>query len=78
MKNRILKNHKLINFLADHSKIVMVSVTKTQVIATLSPKFTPDDVQPLCDTIGQWPIPRRKDDVNYIVFERFPVFKDPS
>ena len=78
MKNKYLKNHKLINLLVDHSKIEMVSVTKTHVIATLSPKFTPDDVQPLCDAVGQWPMPRRKDNVNYIMFERFPAFKDPS
>lgn len=69
-----LKNHKLINLLVDHSKIEMVSVTKTHVIATLSPKFTPDDVQPLCDQIGQWPMPRKKDNQYYIIFERFPNF----
>lgn len=75
---KILKNHKLINFLADHSKIEMVSVTKSQIVATLSPKFTPDDVQPLCDKVGQWPMPRRDGNRNYIVFQRFPVFETPS
>ena len=48
-----LRNHKLINYLADHRLVSMVSVTKTHVIATLSPRFTPNDVQPLCDDIGQ-------------------------
>ncbi len=78
MKNKILKNHKLINYLVDHRKIDMVSVTKTHVIATLSRKFTPDDVQPLCDAIGQWPMPRKNDKNYYIIFERFPIFKEPS
>ncbi|MBP5376335.1 MAG: hypothetical protein J6Y38_08410 [Bacteroidaceae bacterium] len=72
---RYLKNHKLINFLADHSKIEMVSVSKTRVIATLSAKFTPDDVKPLCDAIGQWPVPRRNGGKNFIIFERFPNFE---
>ena len=46
----------------------------THVICTLSDKFTPDDVKPLCDAIGQWPIPRKSGDRKYIVFERFPNF----
>ena len=73
-----LRNHKLINYLADHSKIQMVSVTKTHVIATLSDKFTPDDVQPLCDIIGQWPMSRRSGNGNHIIFERFPQFEQGS
>lgn len=73
--DKYLKNHKLINFLADHSKIEMVSATRTQVIATLSPKFTPDDVKPLCDKVGQWPMPRRIGDKNIIIFQRFPDFE---
>lgn len=72
MKNKILKNHKLINFLVDHRKITMVSVNKTHVVCTLSDKFTPDDVAPLCDAVGQFPIPRKQAGGNYIVFERFP------
>ncbi len=71
---KYLRNHKLINLLVDHKKIEMVSVTKTHVIATLSPKFTPDDVRPLCDAIGQWPMPRKSGAGNHIIFERFPNF----
>jgi hypothetical protein len=66
------KNHKLINYLADHKKIELVSVNKTYVICTLSKKFTPDDVQPLCDAVGLWPIPQRRGSDNYITFLRFP------
>ena len=69
-----LRNHKLINFLADHRLIALVSVSKTHVVATLSPKFTPDDVKPLCDVVGQWPIPRSKGGQKFIIFERFPKF----
>ena len=67
-----LKNHKLINYLVDHRKISMVTVNATHVICTLSQKFTPNDVQPLCDAVGQWPMPRRLNGNNYIVFERYP------
>ncbi|MBQ6227313.1 MAG: hypothetical protein IJK08_01965 [Prevotella sp.] len=74
MKNKLLKNHKLINFLVDHRKITLVSVNATHVICTLSDNFTPDDVKPLCDAIGQWPMPRKQGDRKYIVFERFPNF----
>ena len=72
MKNRILRNHKLINFLVDYKKIRLVSVNSTHVICTLSDKFTPDDVAPLCDAVGQFPMPRKSGDGNYIIFERFP------
>lgn len=74
MKNKLLKNHKLINFLVDHRKISLVSVNKTHIVCTLSPKFTPEDVEPLCSAIGQWPLPRKSGDNKYIVFERFPDF----
>ena len=73
-----LRNHKLINFLADQRLIDMVSVSKTHVIATLSPRFTPDDVKPLCDTVGQWPVPRKKGGQFFIIFERFPKFDLPQ
>ena len=72
MKSKILKNHKLINYLADHRKITLVSVNKTHVICTLSDSFTPDDVNPLCDAVGQFPMPRKRTEGNYIIFERFP------
>lgn len=72
MKNKILRNHKLINYLAEHKKITLVTVNATHVVCTLSPKFTPDDVQPLCDAVGQWPMPRKIDGNYYIVFERYP------
>lgn len=72
MKNKILKNHKLINFLVDHKKITLVTVNSSHVVCTLSPKFTPDDVKPLCDIVGQWPMPRKVEDKYYIVFERYP------
>ena len=71
-----LKNHRLINYLADHRLISLVSVNKTHVIATLSPKFTPEDVKPLCDIVGQWPMPRRNGSQYFIVFERFPDFEN--
>ena len=70
-----LRNHKLINYLADHRLVSMVSVTKTHVIATLSPRFTPNDVPPLCDDIGQWPMPRKKNGQYFVIFERFPNFE---
>ena len=66
------KNHKLINYLVDHKKIDLVSVTKNHIICTLSPRFTPEDVKPLCDEVGQWPIPHRRGSDNYITFERYP------
>ena len=69
-----LRNHKLINFLADHRLVTMVSVNKTHVVATLSPRFTPDDVQPLCDVVGQWHMPRKKNGQYFIIFERYPNF----
>jgi hypothetical protein len=72
MKNKILRNHKLINLLVEHKKITLVTVNATHVVCTLSNKFTPDDVQPLCDAVGQWPMPRKVDGHYYIVFERYP------
>lgn len=74
-KTRILRNHKLINFLVDHAKIDLVSVSKDKVICTLSKTFTPDDVKPLCDAVNQWPTPRRQDGKYYIIFERYPIMK---
>ena len=73
MTKKILKNHKLINYLVDHKKISLVSVSKDQVICTLGKTFNPDDVQPLCDAVGQWPLPRRQGDQYYIIFSRYPI-----
>ena len=72
MKKRILRNHKLINVLVEHSKIDPVTVGRYHNICTLSPKFTPDDVAPLCDTVGQWPVPRKAQGKNFIIFDRYP------
>ena len=69
---KMLKNHKLIRCLVDHRKIDLVSVDKAHVICTLSPKFTPEDVEPLCNIVGQWPTPQRRNGQNMIIFERFP------
>lgn len=70
---KILKNHKLINYLVEHPKIELVSVSKDNVICTLSRNFTPDDVKPLCDAVQQWPMPRRQDGKYFIIFERYPM-----
>ena len=75
---KLLRNHKLINYLTDHKLIDLVTVSKTHIVATLSPRFTPDDVKPLCDTVGQWPIPRKKGGQHFIIFERFPNFDIPQ
>ena len=74
-KTRILRNHKLINFLVDHAKIDLVSVSKDKVICTLSKTFTPDDVKPLCDAVNQWPTPRRQEGKAYSTCECNQIMK---
>ena len=69
---KILKNHKLINLLVEQRNIDLVSVSRDKVVCTLGKDFGPDDVEPLCNAVGQWPQPRRQDGKYYIIFERYP------
>lgn len=67
-----LTNKHLISYLVDHKHIDMVSVSKTQIVCTVSAKFKPDEVKKLLDDTGQ-PMPRMtsSEGVNYIVFPRY-------
>lgn len=67
-----LTNKRLISYLVDHKHIDMVSVSKTQIICTVSAKFRPDEVPRLLANTGQ-PMPRMtsSEGVNYIVFSRY-------
>lgn len=69
---RKLTNKRLISYLVDHKHIDMVSVSKTQIVCTVSAKFKPDEVKKLLDDTGQ-PMPRMtsSEGVNYIVFPRY-------
>lgn len=72
MANTILKDHRLIKVLVDHKKIDFVTVSKTKVVCTLSPKFYPADVDTLWHRTGQWPVTQKRNGKNYIIFDRFP------
>lgn len=66
-----LTNKRLISYLCDHKHIDMVTVSKTQIVCTVSHKFKPEEVPGLLSDTGQ-PMPRMTSDqgVNYIVFPR--------
>ena len=70
---KLLKNHTLINYLTDHRKIQMVSVTRDVILCELTDKFTPHDVEEVYRTTLQWPVTRRQNGKNYIIFRRHPV-----
>jgi hypothetical protein len=69
---KALKNHRLINYLADHRLVEMVSVNKQYVIATLTKRCKPSDFDVMMKEIGQMPQPRRNGDNYMAVFKRFP------
>lgn len=70
MNNKILKNHKLINYLTDHKKIDLVSVNRTLIICTLSPKFLPSDVDEVFKMSGQMPMIQSKNGKRFVIFLR--------
>lgn len=63
-----LTNKRLISYLVDHKHIDMVSVSKTQIVCTVSAKFKPDEVsQLLADTGQDMPRMTSSEGMNYIV-----------
>lgn len=72
MKN--LTNKRLISYLCDHRHIDLVSVNKTHIICTCSPKMKPEEVPVILKETGL-PMPRlSRDDeqqLNYIIFPRY-------
>lgn len=70
MNNKILKNHKLINYLTDHCKIDLVSVNCTHIICTLSKKFMPSDVDEVYKASGQMPMIQSRNGKRFVIFLR--------
>ena len=67
-----LTNKRLISYLVDHKHIDMVSVSKTQIVCTVSTKFKPDGgSQLLADTGQDMPRMTSSEGMNYIVFPRY-------
>ena len=67
-----LTNKRLISYLVDHKHIDMVSVSKTQIVCTVSARFRPEEVpQLLADTGQEMPRMTSSAGVNYIVFPRY-------
>ena len=48
-----LTNKRLISYLVDHKHIDMVSVSKTQIVCTVSARFRPEEVPQLLATPGR-------------------------
>lgn len=67
-----LTNKRLVSYLMDHKHIDMVSVSKKQIVCTVSPKFKPEEVPQLLADTGQ-SMPRMTSDagLNYIIFPRY-------
>lgn len=58
--------------MVDHKHIDMVSVSKTQIVCTVSARFRPEEVtQLLADTGQNMPRMTSSEGVNYIVFPRY-------
>lgn len=61
-----------LSFGHDHKHIDMVSVSKTQIVCTVSARFRPEEVpQLLADTGQDMPRMTSSEGVNYIVFPRY-------
>jgi len=63
-----LTNKRLISYLVDHKHIDMVSVSKTQIVCTVSARFRPEEVPQLLADTGRM---TSSEGVNYIVFPRY-------
>ena len=55
----------------EHRHIELVTVSKDKVIATVSAKFTPEEVPGIVKEVGQMPRCISENGVNYIVFSRY-------
>lgn len=67
---QILKNHKLINFLVDYRHFDQVTIDKNWIACICSKKFTPDEVAPLAQKVGAFPVTASKDGQNFLIFKR--------
>ena len=71
-KIKVLKNHKLINYLADQKDINMVSATKDVVIATFNDKFRTENMKYIIAACGQIPRCTKQDGLDVAIFRRYP------
>ena len=67
-----LTNKRLISYLVDQKHIEKVSVSKTQIVSTISTRIRPEEApQLLADTGQDMPRMTSSEGVNYIVFPRY-------